>query len=281
MIAQIVFVVWRESVEALLVVGILHAWLAHNSRDKGGMRYLWGGVASGVAVALGLSVLLVKFSEALPAGWHDYFQAALILIACALIIQMVFWMRRHGRTMKRQMEQELSQSVETGRWWGIFLLALAAIAREGSETVIFLYGIVAAGAPGHFAQTALAIVLAIGAAFASYWLLQYFSRHMSWRMFFRLTEILLLCLGSALLVTGADYLVSFGVLPYTQPLWNTGFLLNDTSSIGSLISSLSGYRSEPDAVTVTAWLLYWIGIAIAFRLEGAMAARQLTVKAAE
>ena len=30
MIAQIVFVVWRESIEALLVIGILQAWLRHN-----------------------------------------------------------------------------------------------------------------------------------------------------------------------------------------------------------------------------------------------------------
>jgi high-affinity iron transporter len=267
MLAQIIFVVWRESVEALLVVGILHAWLAHNARDRGGMRYLWGGVAAGVVTALGLSVVLVKFSEALPMGWHDYFQAALILTACALIVQMVFWMRRHGRTMKRQMEQELSQSVETGQWWGVFILTLAAIAREGSETVIFLYGIIAAGEQGHITQTLLAILAAFATAFATYWLLQYFSRHMSWRLFFRMTEIMLLLLGSALLVTGVDYLVSFGVLPYTHPVWNTAALIDDTSTIGNLISSLTGYRSEPDIVTLATWLIYWGGIFVTFRFE--------------
>ena len=29
MLAQITFIVWRESVEALLVIGILHAWLSN------------------------------------------------------------------------------------------------------------------------------------------------------------------------------------------------------------------------------------------------------------
>jgi high-affinity iron transporter len=267
MIAQIIFVVWRESVEALLVVGILHAWLAHNAKDKAGMRYLWGGVAAGIFTAVCLSVLLVRFSEALPTGWHDYFQAALILTACALIVQMVFWMRHHGRTMKRQMETELSQSVETGQWWGVFLLTLAAIAREGSETVVFLYGIMAAGAPGHFLQNALAIALAFGGAIGTYWLLQYFSRHMSWRIFFRMTEVMLLLLGSALLVTGVDYFVSFGLLPYSNPVWNTAMLLDDTSTVGSLIASLTGYRSEPDIVTLVTWVIYWGGIAAAFRVE--------------
>lgn len=271
MFAQIIFVVWRESVEALLVVGILHAWLAHNAADRGAMKYLWGGVAAGLLTAVALSVVLVGFAEALPPNWQDFFQASLILIACALIVQMVFWMRRHGRTLKRELEEGLSRSVNTGQWWGVFALALAAIAREGSETVVFLYGIIAAGATGHIMQTALAIVLALAAAFATYWLLQVFARRMSWRIFFRGTEIMLLCLGSALLVSAVGYLVSFGILPYTDPVWSTRFLLSDTSSIGGLVASLTGYRSEPDIVTIATWLVYWGGIFAAFRIESALA----------
>ena len=271
MFAQIIFVVWRESVEALLVVGILHAWLARNADDRRGMRYLWAGVAAGVLAAVTLSFVLVKFLEALPPQWQDYFQAGLILCAAALIVQMVFWMRRHGRTLKRQLEEELSASVQTGKWWSVFVLALVAIAREGSETVVFLYGILAAGSAGHLGETALAIALALVAAFGTYWLLQFFSRRMSWRIFFRATGIMLLCLGSALVVTGIGYFVTFGLLPYTQPLWSTSFLLNDSAPIGGLVAALTGYRSEPDVVTVATWLVYWGGISAAFRIEAFLA----------
>jgi len=272
MFAQVIFVVWRESVEALLVVGILHAWLAHNAADRGAMKFLWGGVAAGLLTAVALSVALVGFAEVLPPGWQDFFQAGLILAACGLIVQMVFWMRRHGRTLKRELEEGLSRSVQNGQWWGVFVLALAAIAREGSETVVFLYGILAAGAAGHLLQTTLAILLALAAAFATYWLLQVFARRTSWRLFFRVTEIMLLCLGSALLVTAVGYLVSFGLLPYTNPVWNTDFLLRDTSSFGGLVASLTGYRSEPDVVTIATWIVYWGGIIAAFRLESSFAA---------
>ena len=41
------FIVWRESTEALLVVGILYAWLNKHPDVRRGMRYLWGGVATG------------------------------------------------------------------------------------------------------------------------------------------------------------------------------------------------------------------------------------------
>ncbi|HSH47146.1 MAG TPA: hypothetical protein VK991_00940 [Halomonas sp.] len=37
---QVLFIVWRESVEAILVVGIAYAWLKQ-SESRTGLRYLW------------------------------------------------------------------------------------------------------------------------------------------------------------------------------------------------------------------------------------------------
>ena len=48
---QIIFIMWRESVEALLVVGILYAWLSRTPDAAGGKRWLWGGVALGLLLA--------------------------------------------------------------------------------------------------------------------------------------------------------------------------------------------------------------------------------------
>ncbi len=42
------FIIWRESAEAMLVVGILYAWLKKHPDVKRGMRYLWAGVGAGV-----------------------------------------------------------------------------------------------------------------------------------------------------------------------------------------------------------------------------------------
>ena len=35
------FIIWRESAEAMLVVGILYAWLRKHPDVKRAMRYLW------------------------------------------------------------------------------------------------------------------------------------------------------------------------------------------------------------------------------------------------
>ena len=52
---QVLFIVWRESVEALLVVGILYAWLSRTPDAAGGKRWLWGGVA----LLLGAAALVI------------------------------------------------------------------------------------------------------------------------------------------------------------------------------------------------------------------------------
>ena len=67
MLWQTAVIIWRESVEALLVIGILHAWLVHEAGEKGrsrGTLYLWGGVAAGLAaaVALGASIVETHFT---------------------------------------------------------------------------------------------------------------------------------------------------------------------------------------------------------------------------
>ena len=47
------FIVWRESAEAMLVVGILYAWLKRRPDARIGMRFLWGGVAAGAGLGGG------------------------------------------------------------------------------------------------------------------------------------------------------------------------------------------------------------------------------------
>ncbi|WP_339860934.1 FTR1 family iron permease [Thalassospira alkalitolerans] len=267
MFAQTFFIVWRESIEALLVIGILHTWLRHSSQNPRALRFLWAGVCAGIGAALILSFVLQSISNLLPPEGQDYFQMALILIAGILIVQMVFWMRQHGKTLKNQLENDLSDQLRSGRLWGIFGLALIAVMREGTETVLFLQGVFAA-TRGNSNTVAGGVILAILAATASYALLQLGGRYLSWKVFFRLTETMLLFLACALMVSAAGYLVSFGLLPYTDPLWDSAALLDDTTRFGAVIAGMTGYRSMPDNVTLATWLVYWGAIASIFWLQG-------------
>lgn len=48
---QVLFIVWRESVEALLVVGIIAAWLRAHPEAVTGRKYMWAGIATGLLAA--------------------------------------------------------------------------------------------------------------------------------------------------------------------------------------------------------------------------------------
>ncbi|MBN3740799.1 MULTISPECIES: FTR1 family protein [Burkholderia] len=256
---QILFIVWRESVEALLVVGILYAWLKNGDDDaRRGLPFLWAGVGVGLLMAVGLGAALVGFTEVLSGDAQDYFQTAMVLIACVLIVQMVLWMRRHGRTLKRDMEQSLQQSTRDSNWWGVAVLVALAIAREGSETVIFLYGL-GFGQSGHVdGNQMLAVLIGLGLAFFTFYLLQLGGKYFSWRHFFRVTEVMLLFLGAGLFQTGVDKLIDKEILPLgISQVWDTSAILDDSGTFGSLVATLTGYRAHPALTNLVAYAVYW------------------------
>lgn len=260
-LGNIAFVIWRESVEALLVIGILNAWLARQPDiSRRGRLYLWAGVAAGLAVAVVLGAVLLLFGEALPDDAQQAYQTAMVLIAAALIVQMVFWMRRHGRTLKRELETSLQQAADRSSWWTVFVLALIAVAREGSETVVFLYGTLSAASytSASLRGPVMAATIGFVIALATYYLLQVGSRVLSWRVFFSITEVMLLFLAASLLVTGVDNLVGLGVLPpLSGRLWDSSAVLPDWGLVGGLVSALTGYRARPYLLQVLVFALYW------------------------
>ena len=264
---QVLFIVWRESVEALLVVGILYAWLKIGDADaRRGIPYLWAGVAVGLLAAVALGAALVGFTEVLSGDAQDYFQTGMVLVACVLIVQMVLWMKHHGRSMKRDMEASLQKSKQDANWWGVTLLVALAIAREGSETVIFLYGL-GFGQSGHVdPMQYLAVAIGLALAFLTFYLLQLGGKIFSWRLFFRVTEIMLLFLAAGLFETGVDKLIDKEILPVVMnQVWDTSWLLDDSSTFGSLVATLTGYRAHPAGMNLIAYAVYWAVIFLLLR----------------
>lgn len=257
---QVLFIVWRESVEAMLVVGILYTWLRATPEGKRGLNYLWGGVAAGLALAVALALVLLGVSSWLSDEGQEWFQAIMSLAACVLVVQMVVWMKKHGRTLKGELESGAKASVAADNWWGLFVLVAIAVAREGSETVVFLYGTVSAGGDGSsMLMLALAGVAGFAVALLTFWLLQLGGKLITWRRFFRVTEILLLLLAGSLLVGGLDHLISLDVLPtIVDPVWDSSWLLSDSTGFGKILADFAGYRALPALISVLLWVAYWV-----------------------
>lgn len=272
------FIVWRESAEAMLVVGILYAWLKRRPDARIGMRYLWGGVAAGAGLALALAFVMLGIASELSGEALDYFQLIVMLVAAALIVQMVFWMRRHGRTFKKDLEGNMAREASAARWWGLLVVVALAVGRESSEAVVFLYGLGAGNANVNFP---VVIVLGVGAALATFWVLQRGGRVLSWRHFFRISEALLLLLAGALLVNGVEKLISLGAVSgLIDPVWDTSAWLDDSGRVGGLISAFTGYRAKPALLPVLVLAAYWTIVPLLLRLRFAAPRDTLRMPAA-
>lgn len=274
------FIVWRESAEAMLVVGVLYAWLRNRADAATGMRYLWGGVAAGAVLAVALALVMLGIASTLSGNALDYFQLAIMLIASGLIVQMVFWMRKHGRTFKKDLEADMARNVRKANWWGLLVVVALAVGRETAEAVVFLYGL-GAGQNG-ITHLPVVLVLGIGSALATFWLLQQGSRILSWCVFFRVSEVMLLLLAGSLLVSGMERLIALDILPaLIDPVWDTSRILDDSGRIGGLIASFTGYRARPALLPVAAFAIYWVAIwALLRRSQSRPASMQAAVPVA-
>jgi len=257
------FIVWRESLEAVLVVGILYAWVRRNDVPRG-LAYLWGGVAGGIALAAALALAIFSIQSQLGGEALEYFQTTMIAIAAALIVQMVLWMRRHGRELQRDLERSAGAVASTGKLMGLAMLAAIAVGREGAETVIFLYGLGLERSGSDLAAFAGAAAAGLAAALLSAWILWRGALLLSWRTFFRVTGFVLLLLASGLIVNAVERLIGVEVLPaLIDPLWDLSTILDDGDGLGQLVASFTGWRARPALLTVLVWAGYWLALAAA------------------
>lgn len=257
------FVVWRESLEAFLIAGILYAWLQANDTSGKGKRALFAGLAAGVGLALLLGWALLGVQDELTGEALDLFQTATLFVAAGLITQMVLWMRKHGRQMKARLHADLAAAAEKSGFLGVAVVAALAVAREGAETVIFLYGLAQGGELG---ALAVGSVTGFAAAALTAWLAARSLARLNIGLLLRLSSILLLILASALLVSALDRLIGAGYLPpMLDPVWDTSRLLDDTTKGGKLIADFSGYRARPALSVLLAWAAYWGVVLVGWR----------------
>lgn len=269
---QVLFVVWRESFEALLVVGIIYAWIKRSPTPQQGMKYLWGGVAFGLFLAIILALSIYGVFSSLEDMWQSLFMIAMEILACILIVQMVYWMNGQGKSLKANIENELTQKTQQQSAWGILLIIAIAIAREGSEVVVFLSSHIMA----LNAQTALPffIEVFIGLLVAAFtlWLFLLTSKVISWRYFFTVTGFLLLFLAVSLLLKAVEEIANLLIemdfeLPdfFIYPLWDISHILDDSSVFGNFLVSFFAYRSQPIGLSVVTFIVYWVVVALLFK----------------
>ena len=252
MLASLV-IVFREVIEAGLIVGIVLA------ATRGVPRRGWWvtcGIVAGTLGACMVAAFAGELGALLNGSGQELFNAAILLVAVGMLTWHNAWMAGHGRELAREVRAVGSAVAEGHRpLTALAVVVGVAVLREGSEVVLFLYGIFATGGTTVGAMvTGGALGVALGAAMSA--LLYLGLLAVPAHRLFAVTTGLITLLAAGLasqavfFLQQADYLQGLAT-----PLWNTSWLLRDESVFGRLLHTLIGYTAMPDGAQLLAYAM--------------------------
>lgn len=257
-------IVFRETLEAALIIGIIAA----ATRLMPSRKYWIGaGISAGIVGALAVAALTARIAEMAAGIGQELFNAGILGLAALMLAWHNIWMARHGIQLSRAAKQ-LGQDVVAGKraMSALAIVIALAVLREGSETALFLYGLISGGSENLLTVAGGgAIGLTLGVA-AGYGLYAGFVR-IPVRYFFSATSGLILLLAAAMASQMARYLVQADLLPaLADPLWDSSWLLADGSLAGRVLHALAGYEATPSGMQAAFYLAAILLIVTGMRL---------------
>lgn len=158
-------IVFREVIEAGLVVGIV---MAATRGIAGRGSYVALGIVAGVLGAGVVAIFAGAISNAFRGSGQELLNAIVLIVAVISLTWHNVWMAEHGREIVTKLRQ-VGAEISAGRkpLTALAVVVFVAVMREGSEIVLFLYGIVVAGTSMTALLAGSALGLLAGAALSA------------------------------------------------------------------------------------------------------------------
>jgi len=280
-------IVFRESLEACLIVGIIYLLLEKNNLKKE-LRQVWLAVFSAIVASMVVAISLNYLKESIGnESISALFEGISMYITAGLLWYVIFWLSKHV-SHKEGMEKKANQAISASGW-GIFFLVFFAILREGFETALFLLGSFSMSGTfsyiGFFGGLILALLIGYGIVIQG--------RRVNLRLFFQGTTFMLAIFASGMIAFGTHEVEEFVVkgnhleivglqeekqiarvwnilkptteLPegansifYSYNMSNKNMythILHDKGRVGIFLKGFFGYNSNPNWPEVFLWLL--------------------------
>ena len=248
----------REGFEMTLVVGIVLAYLAQTGTMRAA-RWVWAGAGAATAVSLVFLGILNALEAEFEGKTEQIFEGVTMLLACAFLTWMIFWMLRNARTLRSELHRGIESALARGgAAWGLFLLVFFAVVREGVELSLLLF---AAPGQGKLLGTVIGLAGAIGLGVIIY----AFGRRIDLRSFFRITTILLILFAAGLVTHGVHEFVEAQVITGGPELYDLSRVLPDDDGLGAILRALFGYSADPTLIEGIAYAAYYAVALILWR----------------
>ncbi|MBU90068.1 high-affinity iron transporter [Candidatus Woesearchaeota archaeon] len=267
----------RETLEVALVVGIVLAYLikTDNHRYKKAVYY---GIAVGIVLSILAAVIFTSLAGGFEGKTEEIFEGITMLVAAGLLTTMILWMMKQKQVVK-ELENKVSVQLKKEGFnkkygYGIFLLIVVAVLREGVETIIFLHAL-------NFTSgvSFLGGILGVAAAIVIGYLFFIGAKKIYLKEFFVISGILLILFAAGLVAHGVHGLQEAAVIPYVvKEVWdvnpavaveNVYPALHEKGAVGGFFKGLFGYNGNPSLLEILFYVAYLIGIFLVYRkVEG-------------
>ncbi|MBC8719451.1 iron uptake transporter permease EfeU [Ochrobactrum sp. Marseille-Q0166] len=270
-------IMFREGVEAALIVGIIASYL-HQTGRSAWMPVVWIGVLLALAMSLAVGAILQLVSAEFPQKAQELFEAIIGLIAVFVLTSMVFWMRKAARSIKAELHHSIDAAFETPthKGFGLILMVFFAVAREGLESVFFLLAAFQQSEGGAAPLGALLGVLL--AALVGYGIYRG-GLKLNLRRFFRWTGVFILIIAAGILANSVMALHEAGIWNHFQMVvFDTSEILPLDSTLGSVLAGIFGYIATPTVSEVVAYLGFLVPALIIFLIPSSAPAQNAPAK---
>ena len=257
-------IVFREVLEATLIVGILYTFLKQTNQEEA-LTKLWQGVLLALAASIVGSFLFQQFAGGFTGQAGKLFEGIVMIVAAGVLGTVIVWMAKNkniAEDLKGKAEQALSSN-KVGL--GIFLLAFISVFREGIETILFLYGVMMKQGGLSISLSLLGAAMGIGVGY----LIFVQGKKVPLKTFFNVSSILLIFVAAGMFAYGILELESAGIIPDYGRIWDINPpklpdgsypLMHDKGYVGSLLKGLFGYNGDPSLIELLSWFLCVCGL---------------------
>jgi len=265
-------IVFREVIEAGLIIGIV---LSATRGVPGRGRWVSLGVTVGIFGAGLVALFADSIANMVDGAGQEIFNASVMAIAVSMLTAHNVWMARSGRRVGNDM-QSLGMAVADGQRSLIAMAAVVGVAvlREGSEIVLFLYGIALTQSNEGLQMLmggGMGVVLGGVVTAALYFgLLQIPTSRL-----FSVTSYMLALVAAGMAAQAVAFLQQAGLVnAFPSVLWDSSDWLSQGSLAGQALHTLIGYAERPTGLQLLVYGATLGSIFALMRLVGQAAPTQ-------